>query len=109
MAVILVFSMGLHRRSEVEIMGDILEVCLRGTNKTKIVYDANLNFTSLNKYLSMLLGLGFVTVSVGYKGSNSSAVNFVYRTTKAGKDFFDGCLNMQKMLGRPKFRVKPLI
>lgn len=49
-----------HRRGEIEIMRDILEVCLRGANKTKIVYGANLNFSRLERYFRTLLSLGFI-------------------------------------------------
>jgi len=87
-----VFGMGGHRRGEVEIMRDILEACLRGVNKTRIVYRANLNFSRLERYLGLLLGLGFVVEEDDPAGS------VVYRTTRAGLDFVNGCLRMQKSL-----------
>jgi predicted transcriptional regulator len=34
------------RRSREEIVSEILDVCLNGANKTRIVYQANLNFRS---------------------------------------------------------------
>ena len=52
--------MGGRRRGEVEIIRDVLEVCLGGACKTKIVYRANLNFSRLDRYLGLLLGLGFL-------------------------------------------------
>ena len=48
---LLVFGVGDHRRGEVEIIRDVLEVCLNGANKTRVVYGANLNFTRVDKYL----------------------------------------------------------
>lgn len=90
--------MGGHRRSEVEIMCDVMRVCLRGASKTKIVYNANLNFTRLSKYLCMLLSLGFV-VEEDVPGRS-----VVYRTTKAGIGFLKGCLKMQNTLGRVDVR-----
>jgi len=88
-----------HRRGEVEIIRDVLDVCLRGANKTKIVYGANLNFSRLERYLEMLLILGFVAEESGLPGS------VVYRTTKAGMDFLSGCLKMQKGLRKAPVEV----
>ena len=84
--------MGDHRRGEIEIMRDVLVACLRGASKTRIVYGANLNFSRLERYLRLLLGLGFVVVEDNPAGS------VVYRTTRAGLDFLNGCLRMQKIL-----------
>lgn len=104
--------MGSQRRSQLEIISDVLNACLEGANKTKIVYDANLNFTRLNKYLSTLLSLGFVELSIVYRGKNNPALNVLYKTSKAGVRFLNDCLNMQEMLGevsgKRKVRVKPL-
>jgi len=74
-------------------MRDVLDICLRGASKTKIVYGANLNFPRLEKHLGMLLSLGFVAEEDAPSGS------VVYRTTEAGMDFLNGCLRMQKSLG----------
>jgi predicted transcriptional regulator len=81
-----------HRRGEVEIMRDVLEVCLRGANKTKIVYGANLNFSRVEKFLGMLKSLGFLAEE------NDPNRSVVYRTTEAGVSFFDGCLKMENSL-----------
>jgi predicted transcriptional regulator len=81
-----------HRRGEVEIMRDILETCLKGANKTQIVYSTNLNFSRLKKYLGLLLNLGFVAAE------SESAKSVVYRTTRAGLNFLNGCLKAQKSL-----------
>jgi predicted transcriptional regulator len=85
-------GMGDHRRGEVEIMRDVLEVCLSGANKTKIVYSANLNFSRAEKFLGMLESLGFLV------GENVPGRSLVYRTTEAGVSFLDGCLKMENSL-----------
>lgn len=73
---------GRARRSQVEIMYIILRVCLGGdAYKTKIVYDANLNFTRLKKYLILLLNMGYLIEE------NDPSKKVVYRTTKAGRLF----------------------
>lgn len=48
------------RRSKAQIMSEILEICIDGANKTKIVYNANLNFKILNSYLDVLTKKGLL-------------------------------------------------
>ncbi len=43
------------KRSRQEIFSQILDICLTGANKTKIVYQANLNFRTVNPYLDILI------------------------------------------------------
>lgn len=43
------------KRSKHEIFSKILEICLNGASKTKIVYQANLNFRTVNPYLDVLI------------------------------------------------------
>ena len=73
-------------------MRDILEVCLKSANKTKIVYSTNLNFSRLERYLRLLLNLGFVAIEDKPKRS------IVYRTTERGLNFVKGCLKTQEIL-----------
>jgi predicted transcriptional regulator len=77
-------------------MRDVLDVCLKGVNKTRIVYYANLNFPRLNRYLRVLLGLGFLVEEVRADGS------VVYKTAPAGVYFLDGCSNIEGMGGKGK-------
>ncbi|MGD0954087.1 MAG: winged helix-turn-helix domain-containing protein [Methanotrichaceae archaeon] len=51
------------KRSREEIVSKILDVCLNGANKTKIVYQANLNFRTVNPYLDLLIGKNLIKVS----------------------------------------------
>jgi predicted transcriptional regulator len=74
----------------------ILRVCLDGTaSKTKIVYDANLNFTRLKKYLNLLLNMGYLIEE------NNPSKKVVYRTTKAGK-LFIGSFSWKRQAARNK-------
>ncbi len=50
----------MKRRTKFDIVIAILEVVSGGTNKTKIVYRANLNFNLATKYLNFLLEKGLV-------------------------------------------------
>jgi len=54
------------RRSREEIVSEILDVCLNGANKTRIVYQANLNFRTVNPYLDLLIEKNLIKVSQGH-------------------------------------------
>ena len=53
------------KRSREEIVSKILDVCLNGANKTKIVYQANLNFRTINPYLDLLIGKNLIKIRQG--------------------------------------------
>jgi predicted transcriptional regulator len=48
------------KRDKLRIIVSILENCLNGANKTKIVYKTNLNFKVANTYLDMLKSEGLL-------------------------------------------------
>lgn len=110
---LMVLLLGSHRRSEVEILCDILKTCLGGAAKTSVVYKSNLNFTRLNKYMSTLLGMGYVSLSVVCREGNKSEMKIVYDTTEQGRGFLANFVNMQqglkKFSDRNRVLAKPLI
>lgn len=49
------------RRTRLEVLGSILEICGRGgASKTRIVYQINLNFKNAGAYLEWLIGNGYL-------------------------------------------------
>jgi predicted transcriptional regulator len=66
------------RRSRIDIVFDILRVAMKGSNKTHIVYETNLNFELATKYLKMLEEKGLI-----------SHENGIFKTTEKGKIFHD--------------------
>ena len=48
------------KRSKDLIISQILLVCAKGANKTKIVYQANLNFRTVDPYLKLLMERGLI-------------------------------------------------
>ncbi len=64
------------RRSRLDIIIDVLEAGKEGTNKTNIVYKANLNFKLAREYLDLLQKHGLIE-----NKSNK------YVTTEDGKSF----------------------
>jgi predicted transcriptional regulator len=65
------------RRNGFDITRDILQVCMKGANKTHIVYAANLNSKRVNTYLEFCAQMKLLT-----KKSNGG--NFIYLTTSDG-------------------------
>jgi len=53
------------KRSRNEIISQILEICMNGAIKTKIVYQANLNFRTVNLYLDLLIKNDLIRVNEG--------------------------------------------
>ena len=55
-----------RRRSNIEIIADMLRVGENGAGKTEIMYSANMSYTQIQKYLGFLLSHGFINkVKVG--------------------------------------------
>jgi predicted transcriptional regulator len=68
----------LMKRNNLDISAEILNVATCGVKKTKLVYQANLNFKLIKKYLNSLMERGFIEESKG-----------LYYTTNEGIEFLD--------------------
>ncbi len=66
-----------QKRSKDQIIAKILDTCVDGANKTKIVYQANLNFRTVNRPLDLLLKKGLLEATDGDRP--------IYRTTPEGE------------------------
>jgi predicted transcriptional regulator len=53
------------KRSKHTIISQILDVCDGGASKTKIVYQANLNFRTVNPYIELLTKSGLIEIKSG--------------------------------------------
>jgi predicted transcriptional regulator len=49
-----------RRRSNIEIIADMLRVGENGAGKTEIMYSANMSYSQIQKYLGFLLSHGFI-------------------------------------------------
>jgi predicted transcriptional regulator len=67
------------KRSRHEILSKILKICLNGASKTRIVYQANLNFRTVNPYLQTLIKNNLIEAC---QGEHRERV--MYRTTSEG-------------------------
>lgn len=80
------------RRSRTAVIMDILTEALKGANKTRIMYRANLNFLRFNCYLSEMLENGLLTEE------NHGDGRVVYKATKNGKALLQTLREAQRFM-----------
>lgn len=66
------------RRNRYMIVSQILEICIDGATKTKIVYNANLNFGNVIPYIKLLTDKGLLSLE--------QRQTTIYITTEKGKE-----------------------
>ena len=69
------------KRSDIEILADVLKVARRGAKKSHIVYRANLNFEVVKRYLKRLHEAGLIAFP--------SEEDCLYKTTTRGREYLD--------------------
>ena len=70
-----------NRRSELEIIGEILVLSKDGAKKTKILYQGNLSYTQLQGYLPFLLEKDIIEE---YTVDDTGSPCKLYKTTEKG-------------------------
>ena len=82
-----------RRRSNIEIIADMLKVGENGAGKTEIMYSVNMSYSQIQKYLGFLMSEGFIDkVKVG-----NPVVT--YRITKSGLKLLKLINSVREMLG----------
>lgn len=82
-----------QRRSNIEIIAEMLKVGENGAGKTRIMYNANMSYKQIQKYLGFLIGEGFIDkVEVG-----NPAVT--YKVTDSGLKLLNSINGIIEMLG----------
>jgi predicted transcriptional regulator len=66
------------KRRRIDILADVLEVAVKGAKKTRIMNNANLSYSLLEKYLKYTVGVGFLRLNDGS-----------YETTEKGRKFLE--------------------
>ena len=77
-----------QRRSNLEIVAEILKIARKGAKKTRIVYGANMNFKMLDEYLEKLKKAGLI--------ANSENNGGLIRTTEKGAEYLQQFYNLQE-------------
>ena len=69
------------KRNRNEIISEILHICITGASKTRVVYQANLNFRTVDPYLQLLIKNDLLKVDKGR--------HILYETTEKGKSLME--------------------
>lgn len=78
------------KRSRQMIILEILAACVSGSNKTRIVYGANLNFRVADRYMNLLVERDLIAAKQG--------IPKLYETTERGKDLLKSLRQIQSEL-----------
>jgi predicted transcriptional regulator len=81
------------RRSDIEIIAEMLKVGENGAGKTEIMYNVNMSYSQIQKYLGYLITEGFIdTIKIG----NPCVY---YQVTEKGQKLLELLENVKSMLG----------
>jgi len=70
------------RRDKLVIMAEIVDIAKKGTSKTRIMFKANLSFSQLNQYLSLLSHTSLLEKS-------ACDGRVIYKSTQKGLEFME--------------------
>ncbi len=76
------------KRSKETIAAEILELCIGGACKTRIVYKTNMNFRTGGSYINKLIRYGLLQIINGDLT--------IYETTEKGQEILRGLKNIQR-------------
>ena len=79
------------KRNREEIISQILNVCRNGAIKTRVVYQANLNFKTVGPYLDLLVKNNLIEVQQGEKR--------MYETTEKGETLLEALHQVSELSG----------
>jgi len=85
-----------RRRSNIEIIADMLRVGENGAGKTEIMYSANMSYSQIQRYLDYLVNQGFVNKM---KMDNAMVA---YQVTDSGLKLLKAIDTLMTMLGPGK-------
>ena len=91
-----------RRRSNIEIIADMLRVGENGAGKTEIMYTANLSYHQIQKYLEYLVNQGFVNKV------NMDTTMIAYQVTENGFKLLKAIDTLMKMLESADSQVDPI-
>lgn len=88
----------LGKRSGDMIISQILEVCIGGASKTRIVYQANLNFRTVNPYIDLLIKRGLIETALGTR--------VMYKTTDEGIELMKSFKHHQEEISKLRVAIE---
>ena len=89
-----VFSSGIRKRSDIDIMANILIEANKGKKKTRIMYRCNLSHKQLQVYLNLLLEMEFLALHQKKEGARQN----YFRTTSKGLEFLEAYQTLKSLM-----------
>jgi len=83
-----------RKRSDIDIMANILSEANKSTKKTRIMYRCNLSHSQLQVYLQVLRDMGFL---VSHSKKEGAKLNY-FRTTSKGFKFLDAYRALKSLM-----------
>jgi len=87
-------SRWVRKRSDIDIMANILNEAHMGARKTRIMYRCNLSHRQLAVYLELLLSMGFL---VSHSDEDSSKLD-LFKPTAKGLEFLDAYRTLKVLM-----------
>ena len=88
------YSQKIRKRSDIDIMANILNETNKGARKTRIMYRCNLSHKQLQVYLKLLVGMRFL---VSHSEKDSSELG-IFKTTAKGLKFLDAYRTLKALM-----------
>jgi predicted transcriptional regulator len=82
-----------RRRSDIDIIAEMLKAGEKGAGKTEIMYSVNMSYSQIQKYLPYLISGGFIDTT------NLSNPKVCYRVTEKGQELLNNLVSLKGMLG----------
>ena len=83
-----------RKRSDIDIMANILSAANKGTKKTRIMYKCNLSHNQLKVYLQILREMGFLASHSKKEGAKLNH----FKTTSKGFKFLDAYRALKRLM-----------
>ena len=83
-----------RKRSDIDIMANILSAAKKGTKKTRIMYRCNLSHSQLQIYLQLLREMGFLA---SHSKKEGAKLNY-FETTSKGFEFLDAYRALKSLM-----------
>ena len=83
-----------RKRSDIDIMANILSEANTGTKKTRIMYRCNLSHSQLQIYLQVLRNMGFLA---SHSKKEDAKLNY-FKTTSKGLKFLDAYRALKSLM-----------
>ena len=85
------------RRSEIQIIGEILDLSKNGAKKTEILYQNNMSFSQLQDYLSYLIGKDIIEEIIVTNKNGTVSKTFI--NTEKGNNLLEDINNVLDCVG----------